>query len=127
MNQTKNWREPAGVWESLTGSMCAVGVLQDCWPGLGSHGMIVQICSPAPCFQGEGHWTLCLLLLHNVSQIIHLGPKRLSAKGWHSCTAISEATVQSLFLICAQACPQMDAQLQGKKWRCSSACSSAWG
>lgn len=81
--------------------MYAVGVLQDCWPGLGSHGMIVLICSPAPCFQEEGPQALCLPLLHTVFQITHMGSKRLIAKCWHCCTAISEAPFSHIPDLCS--------------------------
>lgn len=89
--------------------------------------MIVQICSPAPCFQEEGHQMLCLPLLHTVFQITHQGPKRLIAKCWHCCTAISEAPFSHCSDLCSGLSSDGCIAAGGKVRRCSSACCSAWG
>lgn len=112
MTQTRSCKDPAGAQEELTEAPCMLWVCYKA-AGLGSHGVRVQMCSPAPCSQQEGHQTLGLPLLHPDFQMAHVGPKggwpRADTAAWpplehHSVTV----------LLCAQPCPQLQGEREEK-------------
>lgn len=105
MTQTRSCKDPAGAQEELTEAPCMLWVCYKA-AGLGSHGERVQMCSPAPCSQQEGHQTFCLPLLHPDFQMAHVGPKR----GWPRADTAAWPPLEHhsvTVLLCAQACPQL--------------------